>query len=338
MALNLNRLRDAAQSTRKEDNLGIGQGLLSNVSKSQAAIPDSEKVNLKKIALDKIKCNPRNGYSQQEEEIENLAESIYTIGQLEPISVLESSEGDYLLVSGEKRYRAVTMLYEHELHSNYIDAYVKSLDDINLPLSNEMKEELLIVAPNAERRNNTEYDTMMEIDRLNKIYTELRNAGYEEILGHRIAGVKNRSIISDTLKISEGKVHQYQTVQKSGTEALHNRMKETENGLSVNMASQIATMSPNDQEEFLRDTEGDIITPQKIQDFKEKKEDKKEVETDQPEPRPVNLYTISDWKIETKPITKLLKNGISLDSGDRNALNNAVDVIKKIIRKNVEGE
>lgn len=328
MAFNINRfkgaLQDMAEDTEKN---GVGQGLLSDVSRQQSLIPDNEKVCYKKIELDKIKLNPRNEYSQDQEKIENLAQSIAAVGQLEPVTVLEyNQEGfEYILVSGESRYRAIKMLNEKHMHSSYIDAYVKTLDEINLPLSDDLKEELLIVAPNAERRINNEYDKMMEVEKLNRIYTALREAGYQEVFGHRIANVKNRALVAETLGVSEGQVHKYQTVNKKGSDMLHNRMKEAD-GMSIHLASQIAEMDEEDQEEFLQITENKI-TPEMLDEFKERKV---KVKSDKKEKKPDNLYTISDWKLQTKAISKILKEGVCLDPEKRKNLDKAIDTIREI--------
>lgn len=344
MALNLNKLKSAVQNADSaEKKAGIGQGLLNSASKNMAAIPENEKTVLKKIPIDRIKMNEKNKYSQGD--IEDLAENILMLGQFDPLTVTEldgDEDYDYLLISGERRSRAVKMLYEADKHSRYVDAYIRDLDAIDLRIPKELKEEFMIISPNAKRRNNTEYDNMMEAEKLEKIYTALREAGYKEIFGQKIEGKKTRELIAETMGVSDIQVQKYQNVNKKGTEFLYHRMQSKEEPISINLASKIAELPEQDQNVFLSESEGKKITPKALSEFAEKKATEPSIEDDvnedidtdkeyQDTEDNVCFYTLGDWKLETKPITQILKAGVQFNDEERAALDDAVNVIKGVV-------
>jgi ParB/RepB/Spo0J family partition protein len=91
-------------------------------------------MNYKKIALNNLRPNPfqpRTDFDQ--EHIEQLAQSIIEVGQLQPILVRETkSKGIYQIAVGENRFRAMKMVAKLEktkLADTTIDAQIAKLDD-----------------------------------------------------------------------------------------------------------------------------------------------------------------------------------------------------------------
>jgi len=79
---------------------GLGRGL-------EALIPTSGHGEFAHIPLADISPNPGQPRARFDDEaLAALAESIATIGLLQPIVVTESAEGGYVLVAGERRWRA----------------------------------------------------------------------------------------------------------------------------------------------------------------------------------------------------------------------------------------
>ena len=91
----------------------LGKGLGAIISASPTPADDMEKVvigesrnNVIELSLDRIIPNPDQPRTYfDENEIHGLAESIKSVGLIQPIIVREK-EGLYVIVAGERRYRA----------------------------------------------------------------------------------------------------------------------------------------------------------------------------------------------------------------------------------------
>ena len=80
---------------------------------------------IEKIAIDAIRPNkyqPRSVFS--EEKIEELARTIHTHGVIQPIVIRSVGNGEYEIIAGERRYRAMKLLEWTE-----VPAIVRDLDD-----------------------------------------------------------------------------------------------------------------------------------------------------------------------------------------------------------------
>jgi ParB family chromosome partitioning protein len=81
---------------------GLGRGL--------GALIPRPSTGLREVAVDAIKPNPwqpRTHFDQQE--LEELAQSIRQHGILQPILVSQQPDGSFLLITGERRWRAVQL-------------------------------------------------------------------------------------------------------------------------------------------------------------------------------------------------------------------------------------
>jgi ParB family chromosome partitioning protein len=106
----------------KRSPLGRGlEALLSDVSTSGSS-------SISEIALDKIQPNPDQPRSVFEEEaLEELAASIRSIGIIQPITLKETGADEYMIISGERRYRASL-----KAGLTHIPAYIKTAADENV--------------------------------------------------------------------------------------------------------------------------------------------------------------------------------------------------------------
>ena len=80
---------------------------------------------IEKIAIDAIRPNkyqPRSVFS--EEKIEELARTIHTHGVIQPIVIRSVGDGEFEIIAGERRYRAMKLLEWTE-----VPAIVRDLDD-----------------------------------------------------------------------------------------------------------------------------------------------------------------------------------------------------------------
>lgn len=77
---------------------------------------------LREIEISKIKPNPHNPrLIFHEKELEDLKNSIEIAGVLVPITVYQESENEYILLDGERRWRASTSLGKATIPANIID-------------------------------------------------------------------------------------------------------------------------------------------------------------------------------------------------------------------------
>jgi ParB family chromosome partitioning protein len=106
----------------KKPPLGRGLGsLLSDVVTSGSS-------SISEIELSKIQPNreqPRSVF--EEETLEELATSIRTIGIIQPITLKELEPDSYMIISGERRYRASLMA-----GLTHIPAYIRTAEDENV--------------------------------------------------------------------------------------------------------------------------------------------------------------------------------------------------------------
>lgn len=81
---------------------GLGRGL-----ESLIPVGPSEESGFAHIDLDQIRPNPHQPRSSFDDEaLESLADSIRSVGVLQPVVVRRDTDGGYLLVAGERRLRA----------------------------------------------------------------------------------------------------------------------------------------------------------------------------------------------------------------------------------------
>ena len=115
---------------------GLGRGLDALISDVSSIQRRAEAGNAKsgqnssltgtlEIDVNKIEPNPYQPRAEFSEElIAELAESIKVLGLIQPITVRETSEGKYQIISGERRYRASKMA-----GLSTIPAYIKKTDN-----------------------------------------------------------------------------------------------------------------------------------------------------------------------------------------------------------------
>ncbi len=100
---------------------GLGRGLETLIPTNS----EPERPDFAMLALDVIKPNPQQPRSRfSDETIAALAESIKAVGVLQPVVVVKSGEGDYVLIAGERRLRAA-----RRAGLDSIPAMIRSVDD-----------------------------------------------------------------------------------------------------------------------------------------------------------------------------------------------------------------
>lgn len=104
----------------------LGRGLDALITMDDLKTGGSSSIS--EIELSKIQPNPEQPRTVFEEEaLEELATSIRSLGVIQPITLRELSPDNYMIISGERRYRASLMA-----GLTQIPAYIKTADDENV--------------------------------------------------------------------------------------------------------------------------------------------------------------------------------------------------------------
>ncbi|MCQ2959912.1 MAG: ParB/RepB/Spo0J family partition protein [Bacteroidales bacterium] len=112
----------------KSSGLGKGLDALLGGAKTPVTTVVANRVGVTEIEISKITANPDQPRKTfNEEELQNLAESIKVLGIIQPITVREVGVGSYQIISGERRFRASQIVGLAK-----VPAYVRKADDQQL--------------------------------------------------------------------------------------------------------------------------------------------------------------------------------------------------------------
>ena len=104
----------------------LGRGLDSLISMDDVQPSGSSAIN--EIAIDLIKPNPdQPPINFDEEALEELATSIRELGIIQPLTLRSAEAGTYMIISGERRYRAAKLA-----GLDTVPAYVRTANDSEL--------------------------------------------------------------------------------------------------------------------------------------------------------------------------------------------------------------
>ncbi|MFI3314433.1 MAG: ParB/RepB/Spo0J family partition protein [Rikenellaceae bacterium] len=141
-----------------------------------------QKSNICEVDINNITPNtaqPRQVFNQ--ELIEELAESIKALGVIQPITLRDSGDGKYIIISGERRYRASKLAGLER-----VPAYIRKVDDTTML---EMS-----LVENIQRENLNSIEVAFTLNRL------IEECGVtQEKLSERVG--KKRSTISNYIRL-----------------------------------------------------------------------------------------------------------------------------------------
>ena len=156
------------------------------------------KMKITSVPIEDIVRNEQNEYSI--EGIDSLAASIHDVGLRQPIEVKRLPDGTYQLIGGERRLTAMKKLLEEgDTRWQMVPCVVSNPPELDLPISDELKELYALTTTNAEQRSKTDHDKMLDIQAMRRIYTALKDAGYP-------LAEYQRSFIATNLNMSESQV------------------------------------------------------------------------------------------------------------------------------------
>lgn len=181
------------------------------------------------IHISEIRENDKNDYLINEDEVKALALSIEMHGQLHNIVVYrENSDFDdkhYTLISGAKRFNAISLLYADGRHDGYIDAFIDEKSE------NEIVEQDKINAANLHRRPSHE-TLYKEIKQKEEFYEYLVLQKQRPELNKRdyvgaALGISGRQVTNIKNEFEKGKKTKKQDSYNNYLKSCSKQIKET---------------------------------------------------------------------------------------------------------------
>lgn len=214
----------------------ISSGMLNGISKNTEKAGTLEAKNnfkVEYIDIKNIKRNEKNFYEIVN--VEELAEDIKMNGLNHNLVVRKLDSEEYELISGERRYTALTQLVEQ---GNELFALVPC----KVIEANDLDAEIILIQANAQTRELTDLEKLEQVKRLTELY-KAKKANGENILG------KVRNLIANDLKLSPTQVSRYESINNK----LIPELKEIlENGnLTIANASEFSSLSEDNQKVIL---------------------------------------------------------------------------------------
>ncbi len=221
------------------------------------------KFRTKDLSIFKIYTNDNNFYPQ--EGIEQKAGEILALGLLENLVVkYEPVEagGEYKLISGERRWRALCLLVE----KGYKEFEFVTCNIVAPTTSQE--ERIALIIANSHRTKDME--TMIrEEQELKETLEDMKTNGIE-LKGYNLQSGRLRDVIAELLNVSKTKVAQIEAVNNNLIPEFKEEL--SKNRLTFSAAYELSGMSSDEQREALAIlAETGELTYQTIKDMKDKK-------------------------------------------------------------------
>ena len=210
---------------------------------SKAAADDTPKARFRTrdISIKKIYPNENNFYSITG--IEELAQKILASGLMENLAVVYApcDKGEYRIIAGEKRWRALSLLVErgHE-EFEIVTCQIKQ------PAS-EQEERIQLIVANGYR-DKTVMDILEEERQLKECLTQMQQEGLT-LGGYDLNSGRLRDVIAQMLNTSGTKVAQIESINSRLIPEFTEELKEGR--LTFSAAYEISGMSAEGQQEML---------------------------------------------------------------------------------------
>lgn len=232
-----------------------------NKNTQAAAVDNTPKARfrVKDISINKIYSNAKNFYSMPD--IEQLAQDIYAVGLLENLTVVyaPSESGDYRLIAGERRWRALKLLTEQgHKEFEFVSCQVKTPAEEN--------EEIVQLIIANTYRNKTVKDILEEEQRLKETLQKMKKDGLT-LQGYKLDSGRLRDIIADMLKMPTTKIAQIESINKRLIPQFTEELKEGR--LTFSAAYELSGMTEEEQNDMLEKYEESGLTFKEIKEAKE---------------------------------------------------------------------
>ncbi|MFR4811272.1 MAG: ParB N-terminal domain-containing protein [Clostridium perfringens] len=210
----------------------ISEGMLNGISKNVKKVEEieaKENFNVEYIDIENIKRNEKNFYDIVD--VEELAEDIKLNGLNHNLVVRKLYNGQFELISGERRYTALSKLVK-EGNKTFALVPCKVIE------VNDTDAEIILIQANAQTRELTEVEKLKQVQRLKELY-KIKKANGEKVTG------KVREIIANDLKLSPTQVGRYEKINSSLIPELKNIIEK--GNLTIANASEFANLSEDNQ-------------------------------------------------------------------------------------------
>lgn len=160
---------------------GLGRGLGALINENLIDDPEDDKNKIKLVSINDIRPNdeqPRKSFDN--EKLATLAESIKQHGIIQPL-VLMKKENIYVIVAGERRWRAAKLIGLKEIPSVIMDLNNSELLEVSL-IENIQREDL---------------NPIEEANAYKKLLEDFKLT--QEVLGKRIG--KSRTVITNAIRL-----------------------------------------------------------------------------------------------------------------------------------------
>ena len=231
------------------------------------------------IHMDDIVANKKNDYST--ERIEELAQMIELSGGILQDCIVkpQNENGKYELTTGERRWRAAQLLRKEgrypRKYNNCIPCKISDPQKVELPLSDDLKEDFSILVTNRYREK-TDGDRMMEIQKWKKIIQSLRDEGVDFLQGTAgeeipIKGVGTRVLTSQFTGMSTGTISKFEEVEKNATDAVKENLSTDK--ITVTQAQELSKLPEKEQNKIARKIQKEDKSAAEILKKEQKKKD-----------------------------------------------------------------
>lgn len=254
--------------------MATGYSVMDALNKNtKAGVDDTTpraKFRTKDLSIFKIYENEANFYPQ--EDIEQKAGEILALGLIENLVVKyepREGAGEYKLISGERRWRALKLLVERGY---------KEFEFVTCKIiapETQQEEKVTLILANSHRTKDIK--TMIREEQELKEALEEMKANGIELKGYNLQSGRLRDVIAELLNVSKTKVAQIEAVNSN---LIPEFMEElNQNRLTFSAAYELSGMSSDDQREILaKYAETGELTYKTIKDMKEEKAAAKEAD------------------------------------------------------------
>lgn len=233
---------------------------------SKAAAEDKPKARFRTrdISIKKMYSNDKNFYSMND--IEELAQLILAVGMMENMAVTYDpcERGEYRIIAGERRWRALTLLTER----GYEDFGIATCQI--LTPAEEHEEIVQVIVANAYRTK-TVMDIIQEEKQLKESLQYMKDNGLT-LQGYKLDSGRLRDVIADIMKMSAAKIGQIEGINKCLIPEFTEELKEGR--LTFSAAYELSGMSEEDQSEMLKRHKDHGLTLKEVKEAKKQAEER----------------------------------------------------------------
>lgn len=222
----------------------------------------------KDISINRIYSNDMNFYSM--DGIEKLAQEIFAIGLMDNLVVVhdQCEKGEYRIIAGERRWRALKMLVEqgHE-EFEIVSCQIKTPTE-------EHEERVQLILANGYR-DKTVTDILEEERQLKETLQYMKENGLT-LQGYKLDSGRLRDVIADIMNMSPTKIAQIESINKRLIPEFTEELKEGR--LTLSAAYEISGMSEEAQKEILERHQDHGVTLKEVREIKERQQEKEQID------------------------------------------------------------